>query len=221
MYIVPVLQLPKWSASQKCTSFGLAGEENMKQRLQIWYGKLTQNRKLYRGFTWGFQAAVAVVFGIVAALLFFQIVVMQEGSMEPTFATGDTFFVNRAVYKFSSPERGDIIVFKTSPEDNAALHIKRVIGLPGETVQIKDGQILIDGTAYEETLDLSEINNPGLADNGVKLESGEYFVLGDNRNNSEDSRYADVGNVKKKYIVGKVWFQVGPTENIGFIKNEK
>lgn len=138
--------------------------------------------------------------------------------MEPTFSTGNKFLVNKVIYKFSEPKRGDIIVFKTSPDDDASLHIKRVIGLPGETIQIRDGQILIDGVTYREGRDLPKISNPGLATNEVYLESDEYFVLGDNRNNSEDSRYADVGNVKKKYIAGKIWFRVTPFKKAGFLK---
>ena len=103
--------------------------------------------------------------------------------------------------------------------DEAALHIRRVIGLPGETIQIKDGQIYIDGELYKESRDLDLIENAGLAQDGVTLQSGEYFVLGDNRNNSEDSRYADIGNVKKRYIVGKLWFVSSPLREIGFVKD--
>ena len=112
----------------------------------------------------------------------------------------------------------DIIVFKTNGSDDAALHISRVIGLPGETVQISGGKILINGAVYENDGDFPEISNGGLASSAVSLESGEYFVLGDNRNNSEDSRYADIGNVKKKYIVGKLWFTISPRSKIGFLK---
>lgn len=128
------------------------------------------------------------------------------------------FFINRAVYKFSSPQRGDMIVFRTSASDDAALHIRRVIGLPGETVQITGGRILINGEVYNEGKDFPMITNPGLAATAVTLESGEYFVLGDNRNNSEDSRYADIGMVRKRYIVGKIWFTCSPFEKLGFTK---
>lgn len=128
------------------------------------------------------------------------------------------FFVNKAVYKFSSPQRGDLIVFRTSASDDAALHIRRVIGLPGERIQISNGKILIDGKEYEEANQFPEITNPGLASTTVTLESGEYFVLGDKRNNSEDSRYADIGNVKKRYIVGKLWFTCSPMKKFGFMK---
>ena len=131
---------------------------------------------------------------------------------------GERFFVNRAVYKVSSPERGDIIVYKTSGSDDAALHIGRVIGLPGETVQISNGAVLINGEVYNENKNFPEISNAGLASDGVSLESGEYFVLGDNRNNSEDSRYGDIGNINKKYIVGKVWFVISPKDKFGFLK---
>ena len=129
--------------------------------------------------------------------------------MEPTYSVSEKFFVNRALYKVSSPKRGDVIVFKTSASDSAALHIRRVIGLPGETVQIK---------VYEENGAYQDMTDGGLANSAITLESGEYFVLGDNRNNSEDSRFSDIGNISKKYIVGKVWFTVSPKNKIGFIK---
>ena len=179
-----------------------------------------EDRKIRGVLKWIFQIAVTLVFAAVVALMLFQTVTMQENSMEPTVAVGDRFFINRAVYRFSSPKRGDLIVFRTNASDDAALHIRRIIGLPGETIQISNGRILIDGKEYQEAKQFPEITNPGLASSGVTLESGEYFVLGDNRNNSEDSRYADIGNVKKRYIVGKLWFTCAPFGKFGFIKNE-
>ena len=168
---------------------------------------------------WVFQIAVVLACAVVVAIFFFQSVTMQEGSMEPTLATGDRFFINRMAYKLGSPKRGDIIAFKTSTKAEASLHIKRVIGLPGETIQIKDGQILINGETYKEGRDLPSITNPGVAEEEIFLQAGEYFVLGDNRNNSEDSRYANIGNVKKQHIIGKAWFITSPYEDFGFIKD--
>lgn len=177
-----------------------------------------ENKKVKNILTWIFEIAVMFVLSILVGIFLFQSVTMQESAMEPTLSVGDRFFVNRVVYKFSSPQRGDLIVFKTSGSDDAALHISRVIGLPGEKIQISNGKVLIDGEVYEEDLGLADISNAGLASNTVSLESGEYFVLGDNRNNSEDSRYGDIGNIKKKYIVGKLWFTISPREKIGFLK---
>lgn len=177
-----------------------------------------ENEKVRKSLRWMFEIAVTLVFAALTAVLMFQTVTMQESSMEPTLSVGDRFFMNRVVYKLSSPKRGDIIVFRTNASDDAALHIRRVIGLPGETIQIRDGRIYIDGEVYDESRDFPEITNPGLAENGVSLKAGEYFVLGDNRNNSEDSRYADIGMVKKRYIVGKIWFTCFPFEKIGFMK---
>lgn len=177
-----------------------------------------ENKKVKNILTWIFEIAVMFVLSILVGIFLFQSVTMQESAMEPTLSVGDRFFVNRVVYKFSSPQRGDLIVFKTSGSDDAALHISRVIGLPGEKIQISNGKVLIDGEVYEEDLGLADISNAGLASNAVSLESGEYFVLGDNRNNSEDSRYGDIGNIKKKYIVGKLWFTISPREKIGFLK---
>ena len=167
---------------------------------------------------WVFQILVVLFFGAVTAILFFQTVTMQEGSKEPTISTGERFFMNRMSYKIGDPQREDLIVFKTNASDEAALHIRRVIGLPGETVQIKDGQILIDGEVYVEGKSFPSMNHGGNAQDPISLGTGEYFVLGDNRNNSEDSRHGDIGIVKKAYIEGKIWFQISPWKEIGFMK---
>ena len=140
-----------------------------------------EDKKVRGILNWIFQIAVVLIFGILAGIALFQSVTVQESTMEPTLQVGERFFVNRAVYKVSSPERGDIIVYKTSGSDDAALHIGRVIGLPGETVQISNGAVLINGEVYNENKNFPEISNAGLASDGVSLESGEYFVLGDNR----------------------------------------
>lgn len=176
------------------------------------------NQKVKNSFRWFFEIAVTLAFAALTAIAMFQSVTMQESSMEPTLSVGNRYFMNRAIYKISEPERGDIIVFKTNASDDAALHIRRVIGLPGETIQIVGGRILINGETYKEGRDFPSISNPGLAESPVTLESGEYFVLGDNRNNSEDSRYGDIGLVKKRYIVGKLWFTISPVKEIGFLK---
>ena len=177
-----------------------------------------ENARTRRIFTWIFEILVTLFFAIVVGIMMFQSVTMQESSMEPTISVGDRYFMNRVIYRVSSPKRGDVIVFRTNASDDAALHIRRVIGLPGETVQIVDGQILINGETYKEGRDFPVISNPGMASSPVTLESGEYFVLGDNRNNSEDSRYGSIGKVNKKYITGKLWFKLFPVKSIGFFE---
>jgi signal peptidase I len=176
------------------------------------------DEKLRHILSWVFMIAVTLALAALTAIIFFQSVTMQESSMEPTLAIGEKYFMNRLVYRVSSVERGDLIVFRTSGSDDAALHIRRVIALPGETVQIVNGNILIDGEVYREANDFPSITNAGIASNEITLGTDEYFVLGDNRNNSEDSRYADIGNVNKKYIVGKLWFTISPLKKIGFLK---
>ena len=165
-----------------------------------------------------FEIIVTLAFAALVGIAMFQSVTMQESSMEPTISVGDRYFMNRVIYRVSSPKRGDVIVFRTNASDDAASHIRRVIGLPGETVQIVDGQILINGETYKEGRDFPVISNPGMASSPVTLESGEYFVLGDNRNNSEDSRYGSIGKVNKKYITGKLWFKLFPVKSIGFFE---
>lgn len=178
-----------------------------------------EDSKLKKVLIWVFEITVTLIFAVLTSMMLFQSVTMQESSMEPTLAVGSRYFVNKLAYKASSPKRGDIIVFRTNASDDAALHIRRVIGLPGETIQIVNGRILINGEPYKEGKDFPTINNPGMAANAITLEAGEYFVLGDNRNNSEDSRYGDIGRVNKKYITGKLWFQISPKKDIGPLNN--
>lgn len=163
------------------------------------------------------QIAAVVALAFVCAYFFGQRVVISENSMEPTLESGDKVFMNTAVYKFSSPARGDIIAFRTSDNTAQSMIIKRVVALPGETIKISGGQIIIDGEIYTEDPQFAKINEPGLAENEITLDSDEYFVLGDNRNDSEDSRHVDVGLVKEEYIVGKLWLRYSPMSRFSFL----
>lgn len=138
--------------------------------------------------------------------------------MSPTLENGDRVFINRLAYAVTGVRRGDVIAYRSRSSIDTGIHIKRVIGLPGETVQIRDGLILINGSTYIESKDFPNITNAGLAAEGVTLGSDEYFVLGDNRNNSEDSRFADVGNIGRETILGKVWFRPQPLRSVGFVR---
>ena len=124
-------------------------------------------------------------------------------SMEPTLMEGQVLIVNKIEYYLKSPRRNDVIVYKQSNREHSYYEIKRVIGLPGETVKIKNGIIYINDEVLKEKVKTETIENAGLAEEGIKLDDNEYFVLGDNRNDSEDSRFASVGNVLKNEILGK------------------
>ena len=135
--------------------------------------------------------------------------------MQPTLSDGDNLIVDKLSYRFHDPDRFDIIVF---PQEDGRYFIKRIIGLPGESVRIdEDGFIYINGEKLQESYGKEVMRDPGLAKDGIQLGADEYFVLGDNRNNSEDSRYADMGNVKKRNIIGKVWFIASPWSRFGFV----
>ena len=131
---------------------------------------------------------------------------------------GEKILVNRFVYRLFEPKRNDLVVF--SPNGNVRSHyyVKRVIGLPGDTIQIKDGVVYVNGELFQEQVDVETVGNALSAENEVVVNEDEYFVLGDNRNNSEDSRYVSIGNVKRDYITGKAWMIVYPWNRIGLLK---
>ena len=114
-------------------------------------------------------------------------------SMEPVLHNGQEILINRFIYRISSPKRGDVVVFLPNGNQNTHYYVKRIVGLPGETVQIINGRLYIDGEMLEEQEQYDKIIDPGIAENEITLESDEYFVLGDNRNSSEDSRSGNIG----------------------------
>ena len=141
-------------------------------------------KKIRSMFVWNLEIIAAILLAAAFSWFFCRSVVVQEGSMEPTLVPGERVLMDSAWYRLSSPKRGDIIAFRTSEDKKASIHIKRVIALPGETVQIKDGQILINGEVYNEKDEFPAITNAGLASEPITVGKGQYFVLGDNRNNS-------------------------------------
>ena len=130
-------------------------------------------------------------------------------SMEPTLKDGDILLVDKLSYRFSDPRRYDIIVFSYRYQ-KGRYYTKRIIGLPGETVQIQDGAVFIDGKPLEDDISSESIEKARRASEPVVLGEDEYFVLGDNRNFSSDSRDTDVGNVKRRDIIGRIWLKVWP-----------
>ena len=144
---------------------------------------------------------------------------VQGSSMEPKLSTEDNLIVDKISYRFHAPERFDIIVFPFQDEKDTYF-IKRIIGLPGETVQIDEkGNIMIDGEILEEAYGKEIILNPGRAYEPIELDEDEYFVMGDNRNNSTDSRDPKVGNIKRENIIGRAWLRIWPFDKFGLIKH--
>lgn len=145
---------------------------------------------------------------------------VSGSSMEATLSDGDNLIVDKISYRFHDPERFDIIVFPYKYEKNT-FYIKRIIGLPGETVQIDtDGNIYIDGEILKESYGREVMLNPGEAKEPITLKEDEYFVLGDNRNASSDSRDPSVGKILGKDIVGRAWLRLYPFNKIGFIRHQ-
>ena len=140
-------------------------------------------------------------------------------SMEPGLHNGQEILINQLVYKFVSPKRGDVVVFLPNGNQNTHYYVKRVVGLPGETIQIKDEKLYVNGILAEEGEGYDKMADAGIAENEVILGIDEYFVLGDNRNNSEDSRSGNIGPVKRDDITGKAWFHMAFSgSGMGFIR---
>ncbi len=139
-----------------------------------------------------------------------------DASMEPTLMEGDSVIIDTFTYRIRSPKRNEVIVFQQGDSEHCFYNIKRVIGLPGEKLRISEGIVYINGEPLTEFANVDTVILPGLANYEITLGEDEYFVLGDSRNNSEDSRYATIGNVKKSDIIGRAWIR---TNKFGFINS--
>lgn len=145
---------------------------------------------------------------------------VEGTSMEYTLSDGDNLIVDKISYRFRKPERFDIIVFPYQYKEDT-YYIKRIIGLPGETVRIdSQGTIYINEEPLEESYGREVIQNPGIAEEPMELGEDEYFVLGDNRNASSDSREASVGAIRGSDIVGRAWLRIYPFSRFGWIKHK-
>ena len=167
-------------------------------------------------FSWIIEIAIVLMMAFVLVYFIGMRTSVVGQSMSETLENGDQILVNRFMYKVIGPKANDVIVFLPNGNEKSHYYVKRVIGVPGDTVQ--NGRIYVNGTEFTEKVDVASIEDAGLAADAVTLGDDEYFVLGDNRNNSEDSRYANIGNIKREYIIGKAWFVISTGDRFGFIK---
>ena len=168
---------------------------------------------------WLLVIAVGVVASYLVVTFVGQRTQVSGESMETTLSDGDHLIVDKISYRFNDPQRYDIIVFPYRLEKNT-YYIKRIIGLPGETVQIVNGYVYIYGVQLDEHYGNEVMEEAGLAAEPITLGADEYFVLGDNRNNSQDSRAANVGVIHRDEILGRAWVRIWPISDFGVIKHE-
>ena len=164
---------------------------------------------------------IGVVLGVTFLIITFvgQRTHVSGESMENTLDNGDQLIVDKITYRFQDPERFDIIVFPFHYKENT-YYIKRIIGLPGETVQIADGTIYINGEVLKESYGREVMQDPGIAAEPITLGEDEYFVLGDNRNQSSDSRDPSVGLIHRDEIIGRAWLRIWPLNSFGILKHQ-
>ena len=170
--------------------------------------------------SWGLY--LVVIFGLTYLIVTYvgQRTSVSGSSMETTLSDGDNLIVDKISYRFHDPERFDIVVFPFRYADKT-YYIKRIIGLPGETVYIyEEGTIYIDGEVLNENFGKEVIQDPGRAYETITLGEDEYFVLGDNRNNSSDSRDPVVGNIHRNELIGKAWMRIYPFNQMCIIKHQ-
>lgn len=168
---------------------------------------------------------IEIALVILAAYLIIEYAVekttMMGVSMNTTLNEGEKIIINKLAYIKGEPERYDVIVFSQSKNGHGYYNIKRVIGLPGETVEIVNGDVYINGVRLQENIEnLEPMRVAGLADEAIVLGENEFFVLGDNRNQSEDSRFANIGIIVKNDIIGKAWIRLEPFSIIDKINRE-
>ena len=173
-----------------------------------------ENNQIRHVVNWIVDITVVIAFAWFIVYAYGTQIPIAGHSMTPLLQSEDVVLMDRLSYDFGKPDRFDVVVFE---REDQKMNVKRVIGLPGETVQIKGGYIFIDGELLNAEDGLEQVSLAGRADTPIKLEDNEYFLLGDNRDSSEDSRFPNIGNVKREQIQGKVWFRIFPLLKLDFI----
>lgn len=181
--------------------------------------KKEKNSLIHEILDWIIYIAVVIVVTTFMVNYVAQRTQVSGSSMEPMLQNGDNLIVDKLSYRFKDPERYDIIVFPYKYEENT-YYIKRIIGLPGETIQILNQEILINGEVLEENYGSEPMDYSGIAIEEITLDVDEYFVLGDNRNNSSDSRDPSVGVLTRDELLGRAWLRIWPFSSIGVIRHD-
>lgn len=166
---------------------------------------------------WVRDIVIAIIIAAII-LFFFKPIIIQQESMQPTFYSNDYVVVSKQSYSiFGDIERGDVIVFRSSLLDENGDQkslIKRVIGLPGDTIEIKNGYVILNGVTIQEDY-LAEQGVSGEMEQ-ITVDEGKIFVMGDNRAVSQDSRSPEVGQVDQDAVIGKVVLRIFPLDSIRF-----
>lgn len=168
---------------------------------------------------WIKDIAIAMIIAIVI-VQFVKPTIVKQSSMEPNFHDKDYLFVSKQAYHFKEPQRGDVVVFDSSLTDedgNDKLLIKRIIGMPGERLDIIDEKVYINGVMLDETYTMDDTTYGAIVN--LEIPEGQYFCMGDNRDVSIDSRDPAVGCVDEEQLVGKVFFRLFPFDGIGVVRN--
>ena len=168
-------------------------------------------------FSWIFGIALSVFLAAVVVIFLGKSTRVVGMSMEPTLENGQQIFIDRFLYVLSSPKAGDVVAFLPNGNENSHYYVKRVVAGPGDKGRIADGTLYVNG--QESKWVTERILDAGIAENEIILGNKEYFCIGDNPNNSEDSRSANIGPVEEGDMIGKAWFHLkSGTDGIGFIK---
>ena len=178
---------------------------------------VVQASAVHGALLWVGECLLAFAIGCVLVFYFMTSLTCVGQAMEPTVESGAQVLVNRFIYSLASPKAGDLVVFKPNGNANTHFYMRRVIGVPGDTVQIQEGFVYVNGELFETGTGSEQMEFAGVAEEEILLDKDEYFVLGDNRDASEDSRNADIGNVRKQDIYGLAWFVRYPWNNFGWI----
>ena len=174
-------------------------------------------RKARPVLIWVVEIAAVILLALFLVWSFFFRTSMIGNAMSDTLESSDVVLVNRLIYKISSPSRGDVVAFLPKGNEKSHYYIRRVVGIPGDTILIEDGELYVNGEVYDIPGTGDEITVAGLAEEELTLGDDEYFVIGDNPNSSEDSRHSSVGMVSKEDMEGVVWFVISPRSHIGSV----
>ncbi len=159
---------------------------------------------------WIIEIAAAILLGFLLVRYGAEKMTISGNSMETVLNQDDSVIIDKLTGKIRGYKRFDVIAFQQKGKEHDFYNVKRIVGLPGEKVRISGGKLYINDELLEDKFAAEEMNNAGMASKEILLEENEYFVLGDNRNSSEDSRFANIGNVMKSDIIGRVFLRMSP-----------